>query len=281
MKLARIELAGRMGVAVDAGRGPRVRFDVIEGGDISELLRGGVKGLLDAATEIERTGSAIDVDDVVFLPPLPHPRKIVCVGLNYRDHAHETGFKVPDYPTLFARFDSSLIGHRQPIQSTALSTQLDYEGEMVAVIGETTRERSEPNAADAVFAYSVFNDVSLRDYQMRSPQWTPGKNFDGTGAFGPWLVTADELPTGAAGLHIETRLNGKVVQSASTSDMIFDVATLVATLSEFMTLEPGDVIVTGTPSGVGMSHDPPLWMRPGDSCEVELEGVGILQNPIT
>lgn len=280
MRIARVRSAGRTGIAVDTAGEVRARFDADETDDLGEVLRAGVKPLRDLAAEIASRGVTIDPDTVEFLPPLPHPRKLVCVGLNYIDHAQETGFQVPEYPTLFARFDTSLIGHGQPIRSTPLSPQLDFEGEMVAVIGAVARDVSDDEALAAVCAYSVFNDVSVRDFQMKAPQWTPGKNFDGTGAFGPWLVTADELPAGARGLRIETRLNGAVVQSASTSDLIFDVPSLVSTMSRFMTLEPGDVIVTGTPSGVGMSRVPPLWMRPGDVCEVEIEGIGLLRNPV-
>jgi 2-keto-4-pentenoate hydratase/2-oxohepta-3-ene-1,7-dioic acid hydratase in catechol pathway len=278
VKLARVSAAGRTGIAVNTGNEVLVSWDDVP---TDEVLRSaGIKALIDLGTEIVQHGEGIDPETVTFLPPLPHPRKIICVGLNYKDHADETGFQVPQYPTLFARFDTTLIGHGQPVQSTPLSNQLDFEGEMVAVIGSVARNVSESSALDAICAYSVFNDVSVRDFQMKSPQWTAGKNFDATGAFGPWLVTADEVPAGGRGLHIETRLNGEVVQSASTTDLIFDVATLVSTLSQFMTLEPGDVIVTGTPSGVGMSRDPQLWMRPGDVVEVEVEGIGLLRNPI-
>lgn len=280
MRFARVEADGRTGIAVDTGSEVRAQFNDPDPVDIDAVLRSGAKALLDLGTEISRRGETIDPSGVVFLPPLSHPRKIVCIGLNYRDHAHEAGLEVPDYPTLFARFDTSLIGHGQSIRSTPLSEQLDYEGEMVAVIGSAARDVTDAEALDAVCAYSVFNDVSVRDFQLKSPQWTAGKNFDGTGAFGPWLVTADEVPAGGRGLHIETRLNGEVVQSASTSDLVFDVASLVATLSKFMTLEPGDIIVTGTPSGVGLSRDPQLWMRPGDICEVEVEGLGLLRNPV-
>jgi acylpyruvate hydrolase len=215
-----------------------------------------------------------------LLPPLANPEKIICVGLNYRDHSAESGFKQPDFPTLFGRFNSSLIGHGAPLLRPPQSEQFDYEGELVAVIGKTARDVSEENALDHVMGYSIFNDGSLRDYQFKAPQWTPGKNFDDTGAFGPWLVTADELPKGCEGLKLETRLNGQVVQSASTSDMVFPVAKLVAIISSFLTLKPGDVIVTGTPSGVGMARKPQLWMKPGDVCEIEIENIGVLSNPV-
>jgi acylpyruvate hydrolase len=206
--------------------------------------------------------------------------KIICLGLNYVDHAVESRMEMPPYPTLFARFGSSLVGHGQALVVPKVSSKLDFEGELVAVIGKGGKDIPKSRALEHVVGYSVFNDGSIRDYQLKTTQWTPGKNFDGTGAFGPWLVTADELPTGATGLRLETRLNGSVMQNASTSDMIFDVATTVSLLSGFMTLEAGDVLVMGTPSGVGMSRSPPVFMRPGDVCEVQIERVGLLRNEI-
>jgi 2-keto-4-pentenoate hydratase/2-oxohepta-3-ene-1,7-dioic acid hydratase in catechol pathway len=205
---------------------------------------------------------------------------VICVGLNYRDHSAESGFKQPDYPTLFSRFNSSLIAHGAPIVRPLVSTQLDYEGELVAVIGKGGRHIPRESALDHVIGYSIFNDASIRDYQFKSPQWTVGKNFDDTGAFGPALVTTDELPPGAADLKLQTRLNGVVVQEASTTDMVFDVATLIAIISEAITLRAGDVIVTGTPSGVGLGRKPPLFMKAGDVVEVEIEKIGVLSNPI-
>ena len=225
-------------------------------------------------------GPEVDLDAVELLPPLPTPGKIVCIGLNYADHSAESGFKVPDYPTVFGRFASSLIGHGAPIVRPRVSHQLDYEGEFVAVIGRGGRDIPKERALEHVIAYSLFNDASIRDYQFKAPQWTVGKNFDDSGAFGPFLVTADELPPGCRGLRLETRLNGEVVQSASTDDLVFDVATLVSVLSEAFRFEPGDIIVTGTPSGVGLARTPQLWMKPGDVCEVELEALGVLRNPI-
>jgi acylpyruvate hydrolase len=188
--------------------------------------------------------------------------------------------KAPDYPTLFARFSSSLIAHGEPIVRPRISDNLDYEGELLAVIGKGGRCIPRAAALSHVCGYSIFNDGSIRDFQLRTPQWTVGKNFDNTGPFGPVFVSADELPPGAHGLKIETRLNGRMMQSATTADLIFDVATLVALISEAMTLEPGDLIITGTPAGVGAARKPPVFMRAGDVCEVEIEGIGILRNPI-
>lgn len=222
----------------------------------------------------------IDLTKVELLPPIGDPGKIICVGLNYSDHTEESGYKQPDHPTLFPRFASSLIGAGAPIIRPLISEALDFEGELAAVIGRGGRHIDKGDALEHVAGYSIFNDGSIRDFQHRTPQWTLGKNFDGTGAFGPILVTADELPAGAKGLRIETRLNGEVVQSSSTDKLIFDVATLVSTISEAITLEPGDVIVTGTPSGIGHARTPQLYMRDGDLVEVEIEGIGILTNPV-
>ena len=226
-------------------------------------------------------GEEIDPSTIQYLPPFPAAEKILCVGLNYRDHATESGFEAPAYPVLFSRFNSSLIGHCAPIVRPHLSDQLDYEGELVAVIGKPGRAIPIDRALEHVAGYSIFNDVSVRDYQFKASQWTMGKNFDSTGAFGPVFVTADELPRGGRGLRLQTRLNGQVLQDGKTDDMIFDVATLVSLISEVMTLAPGDLIVTGTPSGVGLAREPRLWMKPGDLCEVEIEGIGTLINPVT
>lgn len=248
-------------------------------GDLLSLIRAGDEAIANAAAVL-KTAPAINLADVVLLPPLSNPEKIVCIGLNYTDHSAESGFTQPDFPTIFGRFNSSLIAHGAPIMRPETSVQLDYEGELVAVIGKTARGVSEADALDHVAGYSIFNDGSIRDYQFKSPQWTAGKNFDDTGAFGPWFVTADELPRGCAGLRLQTRLNGQVVQEASIDDMVFSVASLVSILSGFMTLVPGDVIVTGTPSGVGVARKPQLFMKDGDICEVEIEGIGILSNPV-
>jgi acylpyruvate hydrolase len=247
-------------------------------GSLETLLSRG-DSLNDAAAILGR-GKPVDLDRVTLLPVLSNPGKIICVGLNYADHSAESGFKQPDYPTLFGRFNSSLIGHGAPIVRPKLSEQLDYEGELVAVIGKGGRNIPKAQALDHVVGYSIFNDASIRDYQFKSPQWTMGKNFDDTGAFGPSLVTSDELPPGCLGLKLVTRLNGNVVQSAMIDNMVFDVATQIALVSEAITLSPGDIFVTGTPSGVGLARKPPLWMKHGDICEVEIDQLGILRNPI-
>ena len=248
-------------------------------GALDDLVRHGACGLAEVA-KILANGRVIDRSKVSFLPPLRRPEKVICVGLNYRDHSAEAGFKQPDYPALFGRFNSSLIGDGAPIIRPRASSQLDFEGELVAIIGKPGRNIPATEALDHVIGYSIFNDASIRDYQFKSAQWTVGKNFDDTGAFGPCLVTADELPPGARGLRLQTKLNGQVMQDASTADMVFDVPGLIAIISEAMTLKSGDIIVTGTPSGVGLSRKPPLFMRAGDVVEVEIEKIGVLSNPI-
>lgn len=248
-------------------------------GDLISLLHLGPAMLADAHQRLS-AGEQLNPEAIEFMPPIPNPEKIICVGLNYADHSAESGFKQPDYPTLFGRFSSSLIGHKSPLIRPRVSDQLDYEGEVVAVVGKGGRHIAKADALDHIAGYSVFNEASVRDYQTKAPQWTVGKNFDGTGAFGPAFVTADELPRGAKGLKLETRLNGRTVQSASTSDMVFDVESLVSIISVAITLEPGDLIVTGTPAGVGLARNPPLYMKPGDVCEVEVEGLGVLVNPV-
>jgi acylpyruvate hydrolase len=247
--------------------------------DLTALLAAGDDALEQAGKAI-LAGVEIDLEAIDYLPPFPFPEKIICVGLNYRDHAAESGFQAPDYPALFGRFPSSLIGHKAPIVRPTVSNLLDYEGELVAIIGKPGRNIPRERALEHVAGYSVFNDGSIRDYQFKSAQWMIGKNFDATGAFGPAFVTADELPAGAKSLRLQTRLNGNILQDANTSDMIFDIETLVSLLSDACELKPGDVIVAGTPSGVGAARDPKLFMKPGDVCEIEIEGVGLLSNPI-
>ena len=248
-------------------------------GHLEALLSSGEDHLKRAAVALAG-GKPIDLTKIEYLPVLSNPGKIICVGLNYADHSAESGFKQPDYPTLFGRFNSSLIGHGAPIIRPKLSEQLDYEGELAAVIGIGGKNISKADALKHVIGYSIFNDASIRDYQFKAPQWTMGKNFDNTGPFGPFLVTSDELPPGCRGLRLVTRLNGETVQSTMIDDMVFDVASQIAIVSEAITLSPGDVFVTGTPSGVGLARKPPLWMKAGDVCEVEIDQIGILRNPI-
>lgn len=239
------------------------------------------KSAIDLAMNAAEHGAGEDIalDEVTLLPPVPRPGKVICVGLNYRKHAEEGGNPVPDYPTLFLRGATSLAAPGGPMAFPAISDKLDWEAELAIVIGKTARNVG-ADALDHVAGYSCFNDGTVRDYQRKTSQWTIGKNFDGTGGFGPELVTPDELPVGAGGLRITTRVNGTLMQDSNTGDMIFDAATLVRTLSQAMTLEPGDVIAAGTPAGVGYARTPPVFLRPGDVCEVEIEGIGALRNVV-
>jgi len=221
------------------------------------------------------------LQDLVFLPVIQRPGKVVCLGVNYIDHAKEGGNQIGDYPAIFLRCSTSLLAHGAPLKLSIFSDKLDFEAELAVVVGRTTKNVSEQEALDSVFGYTCFNDATFRDYQRKTSQWTIGKNFDATGAFGPFLVTSDELPAGCMGLRIESRLNGEVMQSANTSDMAFGVARTLSLLSQTMTLEPADVVVMGTPGAVGYARTPPVWMKAGDRIEVEIERVGMLSNPIT
>lgn len=223
----------------------------------------------------------LHVDEVSPALPIAAPRKFVCLGLNYVEHAKEGGNPIPDYPTTFLRVPTSLTPAEGPLIRPTASERFDYEAELAFIIGKGGRDIAKADALSHVFGYTVFNDGSVRDYQRKTTQWTAGKNFDATGALGPMVVTPDELPAGAAGLAVRTRLNGELLQDGDTADMIFDIATTIATLSEVMTLEPGDVIATGTPKGVGYARTPPIFMKPGDVVEVEIGQIGVCRNPIT
>lgn len=223
----------------------------------------------------------LDFNSLQLLPVITEPGKIICLGLNYHAHAQEGGRERPDYPWIFLRCSSSLIAHGAPGKVPAVSSMFDYEAELALVIGASVPRLCPPAQAERyVFGYSCFNDMSVRDYQRRTPQWTMGKNFDHSGAFGPAIVTKEELPSLAKGLRIQTRLNGVVVQDSNTAEMMWDVAQTISILSEAMTLQPGDVIVMGTPAGVGSARTPPVWMKAGDVVEVEIAGIGVLRNPI-
>lgn len=247
---------------------------------LDELLRQGAAGMKAAREAIERTPARLARKDLRHLPPIANPAKAFAIGLNYIDHAAESHFDPPKHPVVFQRYPSSWVAHGQALVRPHVSTQFDYEAELVAVIGKPGRYIPRERALEHVAGYSIFNDGSIRDYQLRTNQWTLGKNFDASGGFGPEFVTADELPPGAAGLRIQCRLNGRVLQDANTKDMIFDVATLVSACSEAMALDVGDLIITGTPSGVGMARKPQVWMAPGDTCEIEIERIGVLRNGI-
>ena len=226
-------------------------------------------------------GEAPDValDAVEFLPPLAQPSKIICVGLNYRNHIAESGRPTGDHPTLFSRWPDTHVGHGAPMIRPAVSHMYDYEGELAVVIGKAGWHVPAAEAMDHVLGYSCYNEGTIRDFQRHTSQFLAGKNFRASGAFGPWIVLADTVPDYRA-LTLTTRLNGEVVQQGELSDLIFDLPALISYITTFTPLAPGDVIVSGTPEGVGAYRKPPLWMRAGDTVEVEVSGIGILANPI-
>lgn len=269
------------------------RLGVLKDGGLIDLS---VKGFPTSLDALLKTGPTLmdvlkadwpnlapnaSLEGLHWLPPILNPSKAIAVGLNYVDHAAESPYKdPPKYPVLFHRFPSSWVGHGHPIIRPKVSTEFDYEGEIAVIIGKEGRHIAKANALLHVAGYSLFNDGSIRDYQFKSTQWMIGKNFDASASFGPWMVTADELPMGAVGLQLKTRLNGQVVQDANTRDMIFDVATLVSICSEIFALQPGDVIISGTPAGVGFARKPPLFMKHGDTVTVEVPEIGLLSNPV-
>ncbi|QMU57333.1 MAG: FAA hydrolase family protein [Boseongicola sp.] len=248
------------------------------GNDLMELV-GRPDLLADIQSAIEGR-ARVALSDITPALPIARPGTIICLGLNYVEHIKEGGYDIPDYPALFMRGRNSLMAAGSPMVRPTCSDKLDYEAELMIVVGKGGRHISEADALRHVFGYTVFNDGSVRDYQRKTHQWTPGKNFDHTGAIGPYVVTPDELPAGASGLKIESRVGDEVLQSSNTENMIWSVAQTIATISEYTTLEPGDLIATGTPPGVGHARTPPRWLRPGEIVDVEIEGIGICSNPI-
>ena len=252
------------------------------------LIRNNLQEIIQSPEQLERAALALknskaiggNLKEISFKVPIERPGKIVCMGLNYADHAKEGGNARPEYPSFFMRGPSSMTAHLSPIIRPKVSDKLDYEAELAFIVGKKARHLTLENALDCVAGYSIFNDGSIRDYQRKTTQWTIGKNFDQTGAFGPWLVTPDELPLGCDGLNIQSRLNGQVMQNANTKDFLWGVAETIVLISECMTLEPGDVVITGTPAGVGYARTPPVFMKPGDICEIEIESIGVLRNTI-
>jgi 2-keto-4-pentenoate hydratase/2-oxohepta-3-ene-1,7-dioic acid hydratase in catechol pathway len=218
-------------------------------------------------------------EEIDWLPVIPNPDKIVCVGLNYQDHVAETGRDNTEQPAIFLRVPGSQVGHGQPIIRPRESTHLDFEAEIAVVIGKPGRRISQKDAWSHVAGYSCYNDGSVRDWQRHTVQWTAGKNFTQTGGFGPWLVTADEIPPNTK-MTLSCRLNGERMQHATTEQMIFKIPKIIEYVSTWTTLLPGDVLVTGTPGGVGAKRTPPIWMKPGDKVEIEIDKVGILENGI-
>jgi 2-keto-4-pentenoate hydratase/2-oxohepta-3-ene-1,7-dioic acid hydratase in catechol pathway len=245
------------------------------------LAKGELSGLADIAKKAPASARK-PMNGLQFGLPVARPPKSICLGLNYMEHVKEgmNRDNVPKFPTIFMRCQTSLVPHQQAIVRPKVSDSLDYEAEMVVVIGKKARHLTMDNAYSCIAGYSCFNEGSVREFQRKTTQWDMGKNFDRTGGFGPWLVTADEVPAGGKGLKIHTRLNGTTLQSDNTDNMMFPVAETLVYVSQGMTLEPGDICFTGTPSGVGHARKPPLWMKPGDSCEIDIEGIGVLSNPI-
>jgi 2-keto-4-pentenoate hydratase/2-oxohepta-3-ene-1,7-dioic acid hydratase in catechol pathway len=242
-------------------------------------LKAAIGSQLSGAADAKSAAAAVPVSKVTWLPVIPNPDKILCVGLNYETHRKETGRAEVDHPTIFSRYANSQTGHLQPIVRPRVSTDLDFEGELAVIIGKAGRYISRADAMDYVAGYSCYNDGSIRDFQRHTHQFTPGKNFPDTGAFGPWMMTPDELGP-LAELRLQTRLNGQVMQEARIRQMIFDIPLQIEYCSTFTRLEPGDVIVSGTPGGVGARRDPPLWMKPGDVVEIEVERLGVLRNVV-
>ena len=253
-------------------------------GDLGEVLRrhnGDLTPLKDAAKRAP-AGARRPLKGLTYGLPVAAPGKVICLGLNYLEHVKEGSQRdnIPKFPTIFMRGRTSLVPHGQPIMRPQVTETLDYEAEMILVVGKRAKHLTAANALSCVAGYSCGNEGSVREFQHKTTQWDMGKNFDRTGGFGPWLVTADELPPAAKGLKIESRLNGKVMQSDNTANMMFPVAETIVYATTGITLEPGDLLLTGTPSGVAHARKPPAWMRHGDVCEIEIEGIGVLRNPI-
>lgn len=277
MRLSTVKIAGRTTWGVIDGETFRDAGAVLAAqyADLKAAVTEGLAGVAGAAIAAD----AFPLSEIEWLPVIPNPDKILCVGLNYEMHRKETGRAEVENPTIFARYSNSQTGHLKPIIRPKVSTDLDYEGELAVIIGKPGRYISRADALQHVAGFACYNDGSIRDFQRHTHQFTPGKNFPDTGAFGPWMMTPDELGP-LDDLRIQTRLNGEVVQDATFGQMIFDIARQIEYCSSFTRLEAGDVIASGTPGGVGAKRTPPLWMKPGDIVEVQIDRLGILRNPI-
>jgi 2-keto-4-pentenoate hydratase/2-oxohepta-3-ene-1,7-dioic acid hydratase in catechol pathway len=283
-------------VAFEGQGGPRL--GVVEGSEVVDLTaadsdaptdlgawlaknNGETKPLADIAKRAPASARK-PLAGVTYALPVGRPGKILCLGLNYLDHVKEGPNRdnIPKFPTIFMRSRTSLVPHGQPILRPQVTETLDYEAELILVVGKRAKHLTAANATSCIAGYSCGNEGSVREFQRKTTQWDMGKNFDRTGGFGPWLVTADELPPAAKGLKIESRLNGKVMQSDNTDNMMFPIVDLLVYVTQGMTLEPGDIIFTGTPSGVGHARQPPVFMKNGDTCEIEIQGIGVLRNPV-
>lgn len=249
---------------------------------VLDAMNGNLKTLGDMAKRAKASAHR-PLEGLKFGLPVARPGKILCLGLNYLEHVKEGSQRdnIPKFPTIFMRCLTSMVPHGEPILRPKASEQLDYEAEMMLVVGKRAKHLTMENATSCIAGYSCSNEGSVREFQRKTTQWDMGKNFDSTGGFGPWMVTADELPDAGKGLKIQSRLNGQVMQSDNTDNMMFPVRELLVYVTQGMTLEPGDIIFTGTPSGVGHARKPnPVWMKQGDICEIEIEGIGVLRNPI-
>lgn len=279
MRLVSFISEGRMAYGVVTERGVVDLSNRL--GDRFPTLRALIAGdgLAEAGRVAADASEATALDGLTLLPVIPDPDKIICVGLNYRDHVAETGRTETPNPALFARFAGSQIGHGQSLVRPRVSEKFDYEGELAVIIGTAGRHIMEADSLKHVAGYACYNEGSVRDWQLHTSQYLAGKTFAGTGAFGPWMVTSDEIRDPAA-LTLETRVNGQVVQHTTTDMMITPVQKLIAYISTILPLLPGDIIVSGTPGGVGSKRTPPLWLKPGDTVEVEISGVGLLRNTV-
>jgi len=283
-------------VAFEGQGGPRL--GVVEGSEVVDLTaadsnaptdlgawlaknNGETKPLADIAKRAPASARK-PLAGLTYALPVGRPGKVLCLGLNYLDHVKEGPNRdnIPKFPTIFMRSRTSLVPHGQPILRPRVTETLDYEAELILVVGKRAKHLTAANATSCIAGYSCGNEGSVREFQRKTTQWDMGKNFDRTGGFGPWLVTADELPPAAKGLKIESRLNGKVMQSDNTDNMMFPIVDLLVYVTQGMTLEPGDIIFTGTPSGVGHARQPPVFMKDGDTCEIEIQGIGVLRNPV-
>jgi 2-keto-4-pentenoate hydratase/2-oxohepta-3-ene-1,7-dioic acid hydratase in catechol pathway len=265
-------------VTYDAGQGPRA--GLLRDEEVLEVNAPSLRALLAAgALDGVETGAATPLADVSLLPPVPDPGKLICIGLNYRSHAAEAGVEAPETPTFFAKFANALVPAGTSVQLPAYSQKVDYEAEVAFVVGRRAKDVPEERALDYIAGYTLLNDLSARDYQFMTPQWMPGKVFDGSAPCGPALVTPDEAGAPDA-IEIKLTLNGEVMQSGSTSDLVHSIPALVAHLSKLMTLEPGDIVSTGTPAGVGSVREPRVWLKPGDDVVIESPTLGTLRTSL-
>ncbi len=284
MKLVTFSMSGQSRLGVLRADGTIADVSRADSGipaDILDFLAGGAALRQRAASVVAGIGAEYVLDPQIahIGPPIPHPDKILCIGINYKDHIEETNSETPEHPVVFSKYSNTIIGPGDAIHLPAISRMVDYEAEFAVVMGRTARNVAKADALDYVGGYTILNDVSARDFQKRTSQWTIGKSFDTFAPIGPVLVTTDEIPDPHV-LDIKLRLNGAEMQSSNTRQLLFNVNDLIADITAAITLQPGDIISTGTPGGVGMAREPQVLLKPGDAIEVEVEGIGILRNPV-